>query len=84
MEQALVEILSYLANQFPIVMTILSVVGLLRFVFKPVMAIVENVVAETPSKKDDEALAKFKTSKVYSVLVWIVDLLSSVKLKLKK
>jgi hypothetical protein len=70
-------------GQYPIVASILAVIGGLRLVFKPVMTAIEAVVAATPTKKDDLALEKTKDSAIYKAFVWLVDYLSSVKLPKK-
>lgn len=69
-----------LVSKYPVVAGVIAVVGILRLVVKPLMSIVEAVVLETASKKDDEAVAKVKDSGIYKGLIWVVDYLASVKL----
>lgn len=66
------------------VLSVLLVVGGLRFIFKPFMGGLALFVASTPSTKDDEFLAKVTKSKVYQIVAWLIDLLASVKLPSKK
>lgn len=73
-----------LIAQYPVVSSILVVVGALRLVFKPVMTAIQAIVAVTPSKKDDEVLAKAEASSIYKAIVWVIDYLASIKLPVKK
>jgi hypothetical protein len=60
------------------------VIGILRTIFKPAMALLEAFVLATPGTTDDEKLKTFKASQVYRVLAWLVDYLASVKLPVAK
>jgi hypothetical protein len=84
MELDIALIMVQLAEKFPVVSTILMLVGGLRLVFKPIMAIIESVIAYTPYDSDDKALANVKKSKAYTFLAWFVDWSASVKLPVKK
>lgn len=72
-----------LASKYPVVATVLMVIGTLRVFFKPIFAAIEVAVGESASKRDDEVLAGFKASKFYKVLVFILDLTASIKLPTK-
>lgn len=73
-------VLAALAGKYGVVLTIVAWIGVLRTVFKPIMLVVEQIVAATPSKADDEAIAKFERGPVYRWLVWGLDWLASIKL----
>ena len=60
--------------------TALMAMGALRLILKPVMVYIEQYVATTPDKADDEKVAKIKASKVYKVLCFVLDYTASVKL----
>jgi len=70
-----------LAVKYPIIATIVIIIGSLRIVFKPIMSAIKNYTDQTESKADDEALAKFEGSKFYNGLVWFLDFAGSIKLK---
>lgn len=68
-----------LTEKYPWVITALTVLGIIRLVVKPVMSIIETVVASTPSTKDDEFLAKWQASAAYRWFLYVLDWLGSVK-----
>lgn len=70
-----------LATQFPVLASIIFVMGLMRLVFKPLMEIIHNVVATTESPKDDAVLAKIESSIPFKVLAFLVDYIGSIKIK---
>lgn len=80
MEQFLVD----LVTNYPVGAAILMVLGVFRAIFKPLMSVWEAYVKSTPSDSDDKILEGFKASKVYKILVWLVDYLLSIKLPSKK
>ena len=51
-----------------------------RFVFKPIMSVLDAYVAATPSLVDDEALNSFKSGKIYKAISFLMDYLLSIKL----
>ena len=59
---------------------VLMLMGVLRMIFKPVFSIAATLVGATETKVDDEALASFKASKGYALIVWALDFFASVKL----
>lgn len=69
-----------LVSKYPVVASVIAVVGILRLVIKPLMSIVHSVADSTESAKDNEVLEKIESSKVWQGLVWLIDYLSSVKL----
>ena len=59
------------------------IVGSLRIFVKPIMAFLDTYVLFTESKKDDEKLAKFKDSKIYKSIVFVMDWFASIKITKK-
>lgn len=80
----LVSILMQFADKYPWLASVFFVIGGLRVVFKPLMALVEAYVAYTPSKDDDTTLAKVKASKAYTWLAFGLDYVASIKLPTNK
>lgn len=72
-------ILSFV-EKYPQLASALMIMGALRVVLKPLMVFLEEHVASTPDKADDEKLAKVKASKVYKALCFILDYVASIKL----
>lgn len=64
----------------PWLATILMVVGALRLVIKPLVSIWKSVAESTPTKVDDELVAKVEASGWYKAVIFVVDWLSSIKL----
>lgn len=62
----------------------LAVIGALRVFFKPIMSAIEAAAKETQSSKDDLIVEKVKSNAIYRAVVWVVDLLASVKLPVQK
>ena len=77
------ELINQLMTQFPIVATILAVIGGLRVIFKPIMTAIEAIVAATPSDKDNLVVEGIKANVLYKGFVWILDFFASVKLPKK-
>lgn len=69
-----------LAQKAPVILSILSVIGLLRLIMKPVMSILKAVAAETKTDKDDLIVEKIESSAVWKGLCWVIDYVASVKL----
>lgn len=68
------------ALKYPLLLTLISIMGVCSAIFKPTMSLLEAFVLATPSKTDDEELHKFQESKVYKTLVWLVDYIARVKI----
>lgn len=77
-------ILTALIAKYPVLSSIVGVVGVLRLIFKPLFVFFHSFVLATPSTKDNEILSRVESSKAYSMLVFLVDYLSSIKLPEKK
>ncbi len=60
------------------VMAVLYMVATIMKILQPAIA---QVIAATPSKKDDELLQKAESSKAYKVIAYLLDLVIRVKLK---
>lgn len=69
-----------MVQKFPVLASVLMLIGALRVTIKPLMAYLEQRAAETEDTKDDERLAKIKANKVYKVLVFLLDYTASIKL----
>lgn len=69
-----------LVSKYPVVTSVIAIVGILRLIVKPIVSILESIAAATESKVDDIALEKVKTSAIYKGLVWLLDYVASVKL----
>lgn len=80
MEQALISFILGLADKYPIAVSIFMVIGILRTIFKPLMAFIHIFVAATPGQKDDEILNKVEASGLYLKFAWFIDYISSIKL----
>lgn len=67
------------SGQFGVIVQILSILGSIRLLVKPLMALAEAFVLITPSAKDNEFIAKVAESKFYKTLVFILDWFGSIK-----
>lgn len=79
MEQVLID----LVQRYPEAMSFFVIIGVFRTLFKPIVALLDAYVKETPNDNDNKALEDFKAGKIYKSLVWIVDYLLSIKLPKK-
>lgn len=70
--------------EYPVLASIVFVLGTFRLFLKPVMEIVKNIISLTPSPKDDELLAKILDHKAYKAFAFFVDWIASVKLPKKE
>lgn len=77
------ELIVSFASQYPIVASILMVIGILRTINKPLFAFLRTVVEATPTAKDNEILQKVETSKAYQYVSFLLDYVASVKLPVK-
>ena len=59
-------------------------IGGLRVVFKPLMALLEAVSVYTLSKKDDEIYKNISEGNTYKTFKFVVDYIASIKLPEKK
>ena len=66
------------------VVQVIAFIGSARLILKPLQPlekVIKEVIAATPSTKDDELLAKAEGSKAVKFIKFMVDYLLSVKLK---
>ncbi len=68
------------AGKYGVIVKIISVIGIARVVFKPVMSTIQAVIGLTPSVKDDEMLAKIMNSTAYKMVAYFLDWTLSIKL----
>jgi hypothetical protein len=76
--------LSSLGVNYSWVISVFTIIGMLRFFVKPVMSFVQAYVMATPSKSDDEFFAKVLDSKIYKTVSYLLDWFGSLKLPQKK
>jgi len=85
--ESLLEFLSPLieayGGKFGWLVSAISVIGTLRLLVKPVMAIVEVVVKLTPSKEDDNLHNEILENKIVKMLLFVFDWLASLKIPKK-
>jgi hypothetical protein len=72
-----------LVSKYPVLGSIVAVMGSARLILKPLMVFLKEAVLATPSDKDDLVLNKVEASKIYKALVFLLDYLFSLKLKNK-
>jgi len=77
-------LIMYAAVKFPIITTILLLMGMVRVVNKPLFAILHYLVLVTPWKQDDVYLDKVESSKAYKAFCFVLDWVTSIKLNPKK
>ncbi len=80
----LLPMLVSLATQYPIIASMIIVMGSARIVMKPLMLMLEAIVKVTKTKKDNALLAKVKASKVYKLIALVLDYALSIKLSKAK
>lgn len=80
MEQILIDLIT----KYPVVLSVVSVVGILRLIMKPLFVFFKEVVDATPTRLDNEFLDKVMQSKIYSMVAFLLDYLGSIKLPEKK
>lgn len=73
-------ILEAYAGKFGPAITIISIIGSFRVIFKPLMVLLETIAEQTKTKVDDEWLENFKNSKVYTTIIFVLDYILSLKL----
>lgn len=73
-------LLESFAGSNGVVLQVISVIGTLRLLMKPIMTLIQAVVDVTPTQSDNEWLNKFMQSKVYLTIVYLLDWFGSIKL----
>lgn len=69
-----------LVQKFPVALSVVAVMGVLRTVFKPLMTFLQALADATPTPVDNQLLASAEASKPYKVLAFILDYLASLKI----
>lgn len=75
------ELLATLLGGHGLTVQIISFVGLLRLLIKPITEAVLAYVAWTPSEKDDSLVNKVIKSPTYTKIMFILDWIASIKVK---
>lgn len=78
------ELILSLVQKYPLVSSILVVIGVLRAIFKPLTTLLQKYVKATPSESDNKLLQKVLDSKVYDAIQWFLDYTASIKLPKKE
>lgn len=68
------------AGKYGWIVTVLSVMTILRLIFKPLFSILHTITENTATKKDDEYLERVEKSAAVRAIVWLLDYLASIKL----
>lgn len=71
---------TFIFQEYPVVQNIVAIMIMCRIVFKTAFTIAEKYVELTVSKEDDKKLHQIMDTKYYKAIVFLVDLLASVKL----
>lgn len=80
MEDLILPMLQLMTEKYPWAMTLVSFMGVMRLIFKPLFTFLVAVVKATPSEADDRWLETVQTSKAYNVIAFLLDYLASIKL----
>jgi len=84
---AILEVLSPLieayAGNYGWALAAVAYVGTFRLFFKPIMAAIESAVLTSETQKDDELLKKVTGNSIYKAVIFLVDMLASIKIKPK-
>lgn len=84
MEAVIIEYVLKYAQEYPVILAILAVLGSTRVLLKPLFAFFHAFVQQTETKKDDLFLESVEASKLYKGLLFVLDWLFSIKLIGKK
>ena len=76
----MVDQLTFLMQNYPILQHIIAVMVICRIIFKPLFQILSKYVELTVEENDNIRLKKFMKTKKYKMLAFIVDLTASIKL----
>ena len=77
---AIASFIGAFAGSHPWLVTLASIVGALRLVFKPIVTGVEAYVRSTPSTADDQFIDKVEHSSAFKAVAWCLDYFGSIKL----
>jgi hypothetical protein len=68
------------AGKFGWLVSAISIIGTLRLLVKPVIAVIEVVVKLTPSTKDDNLHNELLDNKIMKAVLFVLDWLASLKI----
>jgi hypothetical protein len=68
-----------LAQAHPSILAVITVIGALRIVNKPLFAFLHSVMQATGSQKGEALVTEVETSKIYSGFLFLLDYVASVK-----
>ena len=74
------EIFNYLVTNYPMVTTLLTALGIIRLVVKPLMAIIHSALDYTGNPTYMALADKIEGNKFYKAIVWALDYLFSIKI----
>lgn len=78
-------LIQLLFTKFPVIATILVIVGGLRLLFKPTFALLQQIADFTYwTDADNKALAKVQASKVMKTILFVLDWFASIKIPQKQ
>lgn len=80
MEQLAAMILA-LVQSYPKTAGVLSILYIVAVAMKMLQPVVAQVIALTPSKSDDAALAKAEASGTWKLIAYVLDLIVRIKVK---
>lgn len=72
------------AKDWPILASIIVVMGTLRLFLKPVMTFLHAIADATPTPKDNDALNKVESSMLWKIVNFVIDYFASIKLEKKQ
>ena len=84
MESLIMGAVSWVVNKYPVAVSILAVLGVIRLAIKPIMTAIGEIVLITPTDKDDKLFEKVKQSKAFKAILYALDYLTSIKIKTEK
>lgn len=68
-------------SQYPVTASILAVIGALRLAIKPLVSAIRVIAKETLPPKADKVVEDIFTSKTWNTVLYVLDWLTSIKLK---
>lgn len=67
--------------KYPTLATVVFVIGALRTVLKPVVALLHSLANSTATPKDNALLAKLESSKALRGILFVIDWAASIKVR---
>jgi len=75
------ELMISIATKYPQALAVLSAIGILRAINKPLFALARSLVSATETKSDDQVLDQVEQSKLYKGFCFLLDYLMSIKIQ---